>query len=117
MSTTIDQANTKPSGEPRNQVNLGGRLCLSSASHGSWANSPLCKQSAGSGEVTVQFPERSPFRKDNVTITSVPGEVILTLVSDSGEDTLPCHYYIKPPSGPRLRIIWGGEGAKVTRPR
>jgi hypothetical protein len=70
----------------------------------------------GSGEVTVEFPERSPFREDNVTGTEVPGEVILTLVNDSGEGTLPCHYYIKPPSGPRQRIIWGGEGNKVTRP-
>ena len=51
----------------------------------------------GSGEVTVHFPERSPFREDNVTGTEVPGEVILTLVSDRGERTLPFHYYIKPP--------------------
>jgi hypothetical protein len=69
-----------------------------------------------SGEVTVHFPERSPFREDNVTGTEVPGEVILTLVSDSGESTLPCHYYIKPISGPRQSIPWGGGGTKVTRP-
>jgi hypothetical protein len=69
-----------------------------------------------SGEVIVKFPERSPFRGDNVTGTEVPGEVILTLVSDSGESTLPCEYYIKPPSGPRQSIPWGGGGTKVTRP-
>jgi hypothetical protein len=72
---------------------------------------------AGSGEVTVEFPERSPFREDEVTGTEVPGGVILTLVSDSGESTLPCHYYIKPPSGPRQRFVWGGEGTKVTNPK
>jgi hypothetical protein len=70
----------------------------------------------GSGEVTVEFPERSPFREDELTGTEVPGGVILTLVSDSGKGTLPCHYYIKPPSGPRQRIIWGGEGTDVGRP-
>jgi hypothetical protein len=68
------------------------------------------------GEVTVEFPERSPFREDKLTGTEVPGGVILTLVSDSGKGTLPCHYYIKPPSGPRQRIIWGGEGTDVGRP-
>jgi hypothetical protein len=70
----------------------------------------------GSGEVTVEFPKRSPFRKDNVTRTKVPGGVILTLVKDSGEDTLPCRYYIKPPNGPRQRVIWGGEGFKISKP-
>ena len=71
---------------------------------------------AGSGEVTVEFPERSPFREDNLTGTEVPGAVILTLVSDSGDDTLPCQYFFTPPGGPKQRIIWGGEGNKVTRP-
>ena len=71
----------------------------------------------GSGQVTVHFPERSPFREDEVTGTEVPGDVILTLVSDSGESTLPCHYYFKPPTGPRQSIPWGGGGTKVTRPR
>src|ERR1700733_7583841 len=69
-----------------------------------------------SGEVTVEFPERSPFREDKLTGTEVPGGVILTLVSESGKSTLPCHYYIKPPGEPRQRIIWGGEGTDVGRP-
>jgi hypothetical protein len=70
----------------------------------------------GSGEVTVEFPERSPFREDNVTGTEVPGAVILTLVSDSGDGTLPCHYFITPPGGSMQSIPGAAAGTKVTRP-
>jgi len=75
----------------------------------------------GSGEITINFPERSPFRDDDVTGTEVPGEVILTLVSDSGEGTLPSHCFITPPGG-GPRIGWStstpdaGGNVKVTRP-
>jgi hypothetical protein len=70
----------------------------------------------GSGEITVQFPKRSPFREDNVTGTEVPGAVILTLVSDSGGGTLPCAYFITPPGGSRQTIPDYDAGTKVTRP-
>ena len=76
----------------------------------------------GSGEITIKFPERSPFRADDVTGTEVPGEVILTLVNDSGEGTLPSHCFITPPGG-GPRIGWStstpdaGGNVKVTQPR
>ena len=82
-----------------------------------WEVGETVRYLSNSGEVTVEFPERSPFRTDGVTGTEVPGAVILTLVNDSGGSTLPCHYYLKPPGGgPRERIIWGGEGTDVGRP-
>jgi hypothetical protein len=74
------------------------------------------------GEVTIQFPERSPFRDDNVTGTEVTGGVIMILVSDSGggELTLPSHCFITPPGRPRVgwSTITPGAGGnvKVTRP-
>jgi hypothetical protein len=48
---------------------------------------------SGDGEVTIVFPGRSPFRLDGQTNTEVHGQVILTLVSDSGEGDsgLACH--------------------------
>jgi hypothetical protein len=76
----------------------------------------------GSGEITIKFPERSPFRVDDVTGTEVPGEVILTLVNDSGVGTLPSHCFITPPGG-GPRIGWStstpdaGGNVKVTQPR
>ena len=39
------------------------------------------------GEVTIAFPGRSPFRSDAQTNTEVHGQVILTLLSDSGEES------------------------------
>ena len=70
-----------------------------------------------SGQITVQFLERSPFREDNVTGTEVPGGVILTLVNDSGGGMLPCHYFITPPGGSRQRITDAPVGTSVTRPK
>jgi hypothetical protein len=51
------------------------------------------------GEVRILFPARSPFRTDNVAGTSVPGSVILTLVSDSGSSTLECRCFLTLPNG------------------
>jgi hypothetical protein len=73
------------------------------------------------GEVTIKFPVRSPFRLDEVPETEVPGEVILTLVNDSGAGTLPSHCFITPPGG-GPRIGWStstpnaGGNVKVSRP-
>ena len=73
----------------------------------------LGKQSAiraeSSGEVSIQFPGRSPFRADDVTGTEVPGAVILTLVSDSGTGTLPSRCYITPPGGGGRRLDGAGQ--------
>jgi hypothetical protein len=71
----------------------------------------------GAGEITVKFAKRSPFREDDLTGTEVPGGVILTLVSDSGEGTLPCHYFITPPGGSRHSIPGAPAGTEVTRPK
>jgi hypothetical protein len=78
------------------------------------------RYSSSAGEVTIQFPERSPFRTDNLIGTEVAGGVILTLLSDSGDGTLPCRCFITPPIGPK--VGWGpdnplsGGDVKVTKP-
>jgi hypothetical protein len=80
------------------------------------------RYSSGAGEVRILFLQRSPFRTDDLTMTSVPGSVILTLVSDSGSGTLPCGCFITPPGGTELG--WGigldnelsGGNHKVTEP-
>jgi hypothetical protein len=41
------------------------------------------------GEVSIEFPGPSPFRRDDKPGTTVPGEVILTVVSQSTERGLP----------------------------
>jgi len=50
------------------------------------------------GAVTIKFPEHSPYRLDHVKKTSVPGEVILTLVSANEGDGFPSRCYITLPS-------------------
>jgi hypothetical protein len=52
------------------------------------------RYSSVSGEVRILFPERSPFRTDDEPMTSVPGGVILTLVSGSRGGTLECRCFI-----------------------
>ena len=57
------------------------------------------------GDVRIVFPQRSPFREDDLPMTQVPGAMILTLVSDSGpspNDALRCRCFIKPPDGPEV---------------
>ncbi len=72
------------------------------------------------GEVRIQFREQSPFRTDNVTMTSVPGSVILTLVSDSDGDVTVGNCFITPKGG--TEVGWGpdhpqsGIHQRVTRP-
>jgi hypothetical protein len=72
------------------------------------------------GEVRIQFPDRSPFRADNVIGTSVPGAVILTLLSPSGDHTLEGRCFITPKGGeevgwtPNNRLSGGDH--KVTPP-
>jgi hypothetical protein len=51
------------------------------------------------GEVRIEFPERSPFRTDNQTNTSIPGGIVVTLLSESGDAGFPCRCHITPPNG------------------
>jgi hypothetical protein len=72
------------------------------------------------GEVRIQFPDRSPFRTDNVSETSVPGSVILTLLSGSAGSTLECRCFITPKGAQEVgwspnNLISGGRH-KVTPP-
>ena len=41
----------------------------------------------GQGEISIEFPDGSPYLQGKTTNTSVPGGVILTLVSDSASST------------------------------
>jgi hypothetical protein len=72
------------------------------------------------GEVRIQFPDRSPFRADDAVMTSVPGGVVLTLLSGSGGGTLECRCFITPHGG--QEVGWGpnnplsGGRHKVTPP-
>jgi hypothetical protein len=72
------------------------------------------------GEVRIEFPGPSPFRTDDEVMTSVPGGVVLTLVSGSRGGTLECHCFITPKGGQELG--WGpnsplsGGHHKVTPP-
>lgn len=77
------------------------------------------------GEVEIQFVGPSPFRRDDETGTTVPGEVILTVVSKSIRRGLPndkfeSRCFIKLPNGGK--IGWGpnypkaGSNMHVARP-
>ncbi len=72
------------------------------------------------GKVRIQFPDRSPFRTDNVLGTSVPGSAVLTLVSGSAGGTLECRCFLTLPNG--QEVGWGpnnlasGGRHKVTPP-
>jgi len=76
------------------------------------------------GKLRIVFPQRSPFRTDNAFGTEVPGEVILTLVSDSAGDTLEGRCFITPddpPGAPEvgwnsLNNAQAGVHQKVTPP-
>ena len=63
------------------------------------------RYSSSAGEVSIVFPDRSPFRTDNKTMTSVPGGVVLTLVSgsgNSGKDALVCRCFITLPNEQKI---------------
>jgi hypothetical protein len=60
------------------------------------------RYSSDGGEVRMLFQQQSPFRTDNLTMTSVPGSVILTLVTGSAGGLLPCGCFITPPGGPEV---------------
>jgi hypothetical protein len=72
------------------------------------------------GEVRIQFSDRSPFRTDDEVMTSVPGGVVLTLLSGSRGGFLECHCFITPKGG--QEVGWGpdsplsGGRHKVTPP-
>ena len=80
------------------------------------------RYSSDAGEVRILFLQRSPFRTDDRTMTSVPGSVILTLVTDSAGGTLPCGCFITPSTPPAMEVGWGpnnpeaGGQHKVTPP-
>jgi hypothetical protein len=73
-----------------------------------------------SGNVRIVFPDRSPFRTDTALQTEVPGSVLLTLLSDSGEDALPCQCFVTLSDG--TTVGWdpshpnAGGVVKVTKP-
>jgi hypothetical protein len=69
------------------------------------------------GQVTIEFPQCSPFRDDHEHGTSVSGEVILKLIS-AGNLSSRC--YVKRPDG--TVVGWdknhpkAGGGTKVSKP-
>jgi len=55
------------------------------------------------GAVRIEFSGRSPFRLDNQIMTSVPGGVVHTLLSESDSNGFPCRCFIRPqPGGPEV---------------
>lgn len=123
MSTTMPT--TIPTTQP---ISANHEITITLQGGGALPPSPMplmqvgqtVRYSSSSGEVSIVFPERSPFRTDNLIGTELPGAVILTLVSDSGAGTLPSRCFITPPNG--SKIGWsesnpssGGDN-KVTRP-
>lgn len=75
------------------------------------------------GEVSIEFPGPSPFRRDHKAGTTVPGEVIMTVVSKSTglrNNEFKSHCFITLPNGEK--IGWGpnypkaGAGLHVPRP-
>ena len=73
------------------------------------------------GEVRIEFLKQSPFRTDNALGTSVPGGVVLTLVSGSAGGTLECRCFLRLPNGQEVgwskpnNLISGGQH-RVTPP-
>jgi hypothetical protein len=78
------------------------------------------RYSSDAGEVRVLFQQQSPFRIDDVTMTYVPGSVILTLVSGSAGGILEGACYITPPGGTEVgydpKQPLGGVHHHVTPP-
>jgi hypothetical protein len=78
------------------------------------------RYSSDAGEVRILFQQQSPFRIDDVTMTNVPGSVILTLVSGSAGGILLGDCFIKPPGGPEVgydpKQTDGGVHHRVTPP-
>ncbi len=54
------------------------------------------------GQVRIQFTGTSPYRTDDLVMTSVPGEQRLTLLTGSREHLFDCRCFITPSSGPEL---------------
>jgi hypothetical protein len=124
MSTTMPTATptTKPTASANHEITI------TLVGNGAFPPLPMppmlvgetVRYSSSSGEVKIVFPERSPFRTDNVVGTDVPGGVILNLVSDSGAGTLPCRCFITLPNG--TTVGWSesspgsGGNHKVTEP-
>ena len=78
------------------------------------------RYSSPAGKVRILFPDRSPFRTDNETMTNIPDSVILPLLSDTGDGTLPCRCFIRLPDGKEVgwdedHPLSGGDH-KVTKP-
>jgi hypothetical protein len=66
------------------------------------------RYTSGDGEVTIAFPGPSPYRMDAAINTTVPGEVILTLVKDSDSQpnkAFPCRCFLTLKNGEGLG--WG----------
>jgi hypothetical protein len=77
------------------------------------------RYSSDAGEVRILFQQQSPFRIDDVTMTYVPGSVILTLVSGSAGGIVVGDCFIKPPGGPEVGYDpkqVGGVHHRVTPP-
>jgi hypothetical protein len=64
------------------------------------------------GEVKIVFPERSPFRNDDLTGTEIPGAVILTLQQGEQTSALPfrCRCFVTPKGGPP--VGWTSDPSK-----
>lgn len=69
------------------------------------------RYSSDAGEVTIVFPERSPFRDDNKKMTEIQGSLILTLISDSTDapgGVLPCRCFVTR-SADGVRVGWASD--------
>jgi hypothetical protein len=78
------------------------------------------RYSSDAGQVRIIFPDCSPFREDHQKMTEVPGSMILTLLTATGESTLPCRCFITLPNN--TTVGWladpspSGGDHKVTKP-
>lgn len=101
ITITLQDGNTSPP-DPMPEMHVGQTVRYSSAA----------------GEVRILFTDRSPFRADNKTDTSVPGAVILTLLSAG--DSLPCRCFVTPKGGKEVGWDkdhpWAGGDHKVSKP-
>jgi hypothetical protein len=59
------------------------------------------------GEVRIVFPDRSPYRADDVTKSYVPGAVILTLVTANETEGFMGRCYITPPG--KAEVGWSPD--------
>ena len=81
------------------------------------------RYSSEEGEVKILFQQYSPFRTDDLPGTTVPGAVILTLVSGSiGGGLVPCACFITLPDGTEVGYKnpndpLAGVHKRVTPPR